>query len=148
MDKKYIFIGSLIIGVVVIIVMAFFAFRSPDKPQQQNSNQTSMDELLSNKAISSHDGILVLVDDPEYFLSFNTAHQEFQIQLLPPEQTNLVINQIRQKAESKLLEVSQLDGNEICKFNVVESVHFSYWPEMSGINYGFSKCPNAVIIND
>ena len=142
-DKKYIIIFCFIIGLVIIVVLAFFAFRPKNDIQTTKSNMTDMEKLLTAKAISSHDGILVLVDTPEYFLSFNIASQEFQIQLLPGEQSYAVIESIRKNAESKLLEISGLSASNICTWNVVEGVHFSYWPELSGVDYAFSTCPNG-----
>lgn len=146
LDKKYIFIGASILAIAVIGFMAYFAFRTTSPtPSNQIVNTTPMDKLLASKAISSHDGIYVLVNEPDYFLAFDTPHQEFQIQLLPAEQTVELTNQIRETAESKLLEFSGLTKETVCKYNVVESIHYSYWAEKSGVNYGFSSCPTGII---
>ncbi len=144
LEKKMVIIFFVALGLCIIAV-AYFVFGSGGNNKNQNNpSETSLEKILQTKAIKSEADILTLTENPEYFTTYNIVTKEFLTVLMPSEQTVDKLNSLRTESEQQLLEITTLDESSICEQKISLIIAPSYWTEISGIDYGYSTCPNSL----
>ncbi len=136
---------ALIVTIVLCGVAILLFMRS--KNSDTVSVTPDLEQVLESKAIKSEQDILTFVDTGKYFITYNKVSKEFLIVLLPSEQINQEINDLRTQAESELMTIVSMDNLAICSLKVSLIIPPSYWPEMSGVDYGLSGCGNFIPFN-
>ncbi|QQS22531.1 hypothetical protein IPM19_02770 [bacterium] len=141
-----------IVIIVVIAVLSGLVFvlvrsQSNNEPTKETT-PTNLEALLEQRAVKSQGDILTLHETENFFITYDKVTKEFLIVLLPSQQTNAVINELRIDAEQQLLNFTGMDADSICSQKISLIIPPSYWPEMSGISYGFSFCEDFIPFNE
>lgn len=94
----------------------------------------------ASRQVTDHGDYEVAATD-NYNIYYNSTDNYFVVSLL-----STPLGWYRKQAQEKLLEVSQLSKEDLCKLNI--SVTVPYWVDENsvGIQYGLSFCPGSVVL--
>ncbi len=145
--QNKILIGAIIALVLVGGVIAYFLLTGDkDGSEEPVPAASDLEKSLETTAVKKELDNLTLNENPEYFITYNKTTDEFLIVLTPSVKSVEKLNSLRSQAELELISKSNLTKESICSYRVSLIVAPSYWLEYSGIDFGYSSCPGALLI--
>ena len=122
---------------------AEFVIPPPDAPKMSvPTDRETIDvaNLYSNPVYKLPDGTITFLENSDFTMQFFPKDKSFSIAILNPTD----LNAARVKAESAFLQTLEISGEQACQLTGFLGTPYSVSPKNSGINFGFSFCPDSI----
>lgn len=144
-NRNYIFIGIIALALVIIFVLAYFAFWNNGE-QTVNDNYTdNVIEVINNPINKITDDFGDIIIDDDYIISYggDTEQGTFFITIGAEP-----IIEVSKRAEQVLLEKLQVSEIEACELYVILNVPSVLDDNLAQYDFGLSFCPGRPHIED
>ncbi|MEZ4180659.1 MAG: hypothetical protein R3B41_04110 [Candidatus Doudnabacteria bacterium] len=140
----YVSSGILLLLVIVAVVLSF---SGSSQNQSTNQLQLNTDQGVVkvndfNTYSEKFENNTYLDTESDYSIYFEDSTDTFYLTLFAQDLEQAIT--LRSQAENRLLEQLNISATEVCKLNIQVSIPFSSSPGLSGVNYGFSGCEDAI----
>lgn len=142
-------IGGAILAGIVILVLAFFAFR-PSKTNAPVSTYPSNVQSVIDHPVEKVDNWSTLVDSENFQISYSTTPG---VESPAGDSFFITINaqpvvQVAEQAEQALLDKLGITKDYACQLPVIINVPGSVDEKLTGFNFGLSFCSDRIHIAD